>query len=126
MDRKITPQLHIPTASVPQRARPVAEPQATPQPTESAQLNGTVAETTNENPAEKTAESPAQESPRPVAFTPTADTSLEALEPTSAKLTAFEGGYTKSHIKATAVFANRLAEALEGTSLQLSAKEPAT
>ena len=65
----------------------------------------------------------AAETSSPVSFQSAADLSIEAFEATNTKLAAFEGGYTRNHIKATAVFANRLAEALEGTSLQLTAKE---
>jgi len=120
MDMKITALPHVPSGPAVARTRPVVE-QSVPQPTESAQLSCIPLA---DKPVEKAVEAPPPpETPRPVAFTPSADTSLEALEATSAKLATFEGGYTKSHIKNTAVFANRLAEALEGTAMQLNAKE---
>ncbi|MBN9417833.1 MAG: hypothetical protein J0I12_20455 [Candidatus Eremiobacteraeota bacterium] len=61
--------------------------------------------------------------PRPVAFQPAADLSVEAFEATNTKLAAFEGGYTKQHMATASAYANRMAEALEGTALQLTAKE---
>lgn len=63
------------------------------------------------------------EFPKPVAFTPAGDLSVDAFEATTARLAIFEGGYTKEHMVATSAYANRLAEALEGSALQLTAKE---
>ena len=110
---KITPQLPVSGISTPKTpATTVNVETATPAPPGDTALFSATVETPKVAVVAQTAPPPAAETPRPVAFTPLADVSVEAFEQANAKLATLEGGYTKAHMTGTAQLAQGLAEAV--------------
>lgn len=117
---KITPLVPTQPLTPPKFVAPPTE-LSVPLPSDSASITG--APPVESKPTPTTSAPVVAPTPRPVAFQPAADLSPEAFEAATSKLATFEGGYTRAHMTGTAAYANGLAEALEGTALQLSPKE---